>query len=233
MKTLSLLAIALVSLPGLLSAAPAAAEQPVNVRAISFHQDFPAEIHAHDPTGSSTAGLIEVKSFLNHEPNTLKIKGNRLVFTRKSNPVSATDVSELLGDVELPAGSKSFILVFLPDSVEPGNQHSRVIAIDDSVKEFPAGSFKVANFSASPVKILLEKDTFEYAPGDVKVIDKPPFGENQAASMEAYFKKDDEWKMISTGSWPNPGTRRVLQVFTENLATKEIELKGIRDVVVP
>ena len=38
---------------------------------------------------------------------------------------------------------------------------------------------------------------------------------------------------MSSGSWPNPGTRRVLEIVTENLVTKQAELKGIRDVVVP
>lgn len=231
MKLLSLSAVFAAALTAICT--PLSAQQEIKVRALAFQQDFPAEIHAHDPSGSVTAGLIEVKSFLNHEANTLKIKGNRVVFTRKSNPVSATDVHELLGDVELPAGSKSFILLFLPDSVEPGNQHCRVIAIDDSAKGFPPGSFKVGNFTTSPVKITLEKETFEYAPGEMKVIAKPPFGEDQAAGMEAHFKKDDQWKVISTGSWSNPGTRRVLEIITENLATKQIELKGIRDVVVP
>lgn len=231
MKTLTLLAIALSSLPFILPSAWA--QEQVKVRAISFQPDFQGEIHAHDPSGSVTAGLIEVKSFLNHEANPLKIKGRSLVFTRKSSPVSATDVNALVGKVELPAGSKSFILIFLAESAEPGDQRSRVMVIDDSAKAFPAGSFKVANFTTFPVKFLLETETFEYAPGEIKVIAKPPFGENPAVSMEAYFKRDDQWKIISTGSWQNPGTRRVLQVFTENLATKQIELKGVRDVVVP
>ncbi len=231
MKTLSLLAITVASLPFILLSARAA--EDIKVRAISFQPDFPEEIHAHDPSGSVTAGLIEVKSFLNHEANPLKLKGRNLVFTRKSNPVSATDVNALVGKVELPAGSKSFILLFLPESAEAVENRSQVMVIDDSAKAFPQGSFKIANFTTSPVKIILETETFEYSPGETKIIAKPPFGENQSASMEAYFKRDDQWKIISTGSWPNPGTRRVLQIFTENPATKQIELKGVRDVVVP
>ena len=231
MKTLSLLAITVISLPFILSSAWA--DEEIKVRAISFQPDFPGELHAHDPSGSATAGLIEVKSFLNHEANPLKIKGRSLVFTRKSNPASATDVNALVAKVELPADSKSFILLFLPESAEAVEHRSQVMVIDDSAKAFPPGSFKVANFTTLPVKILLESETFEYPPGETKIIAKPPFGENQSASMEAYFKRDDQWKIISTGSWPNPGTRRVLQIFSENLATKQIELKGVRDVVVP
>ena len=231
MKTLFLLAITVASMPFLPSTARA--QEEFKVRAISFQPDFPAELYAHDPSGSTTAGSIQVKSFLNHEANPIKIKGNRLVFTRKPNPASATDIKELVGQVELPAGSKSFILLFLPESAEAGDFHSRVIAIDDSAKGFPAGSFKVANFTKCPVKFLLEKETFEYAPGETKIISKLPFGEDQSVGMEAYFKREDKWNIMSTGSWPNPGTRRVLEIVTENLKTKQIELKGIRDVVVP
>ena len=229
MKNLSLLAISVASLPFL--SASAWAQEEVKVRALSFQPDFPLELHAHDPSGSATAGLVEVKSFLNHEANTLKIKGRNLVFTRKSNPASATDVNEHLGQVELPADSKSFILLFLPET-EPEKHPNRVVAIDDSAKGFPAGSFKIANFTSYPLKITLEKESFEYAPGEIKFIAQPPFGENQSASMEAYCKRNDQWKIISTGSWPNPGTRRVLQIATENPVTKQVELKGIRDVSV-
>ena len=84
MKTLSVLATALVSLsclvsPVLAQKAPKAPkeqkeqkeqkdqkEPELMVRALCFQQDFPPEIHAHDPSGSVTAGLIEVKKRSNH-----------------------------------------------------------------------------------------------------------------------------------------------------------------------
>jgi len=203
------------------------------VRALSFQPEFPVELHAHDPAGTSSAGPLEVKSFLNHEANVLKFKGTQLVFTRKSKPSSATDINEHVGKVEFPANTKSVILLFLPESLEHGNFHSRVIAIDDTAKAFPAGSFKLANFAKCPVKIELDKETYEVAPGETKLIAKTDFGVTQAASMRAYCKSEDQWQMISTGSWPNPGSKRVLQIFTEDLASKQIELKGIRDVAVP
>ena len=231
MKSLTSLAIIAAVFPCLVSSL--AAQQEIKVRAISFQPGFPAEIHAHQPDGAATAGMVEVKSFLNHESNPLKFKGNKLVFTARSSPVSATDVNQLLANVEIPTGAKSLILLFLPESAEPGNFHSRVLAIDDSAKAFPGGSFKVANLGSLPLKIQLEKESFEFAPGEIRVIAKPPFGDNQSASMEAYIKRDGQWALMSSGSWPNPGTRRVLEIVTENLTTKQAELKGIRDVVVP
>lgn len=231
MKNLTLLAIVAAALPCLVS--PLSAQQEIKVRAISFQPGFPVELHAHETDGSATAGVIEIKSFLNHESNLLKVKGKKLVFTVRSNPVSATDVHQLLGTVEIPANAKSLIFLFLPETLEQGDFHSRVLAIDDSAAAFPGGSFKVVNLASSPLKIELEKQAFEFAPGEVKVIDKPPFGDNQAAGMEAYIKRNDQWTLISSGSWPNPGTRRVLEIVTENLVTKQTELKGVRDVVVP
>lgn len=231
MKSLTLLAIVAVVLPWLVS--PVSAQQELKVRAISFQPGFPVEIHAHLPDGSATAGMVEVKSFLNHESNILKFKGSRLVFTARSRPVSATDVTQVLGQVEIPSDSKSCILLFLPESVEPGDFHSRILVIDDSAKAFPPGSFKIANFGVLPLKIDLEKESFEFSPGEVRIIAKPIFGDNQSASMKAYLKRNDQWSLISSGSWPDPGTRRVLEIATENPVTKQMELRGIRDVVVP
>jgi len=228
---MNLLRVIAVVLPCL--ASHLSAEQELKVRAISLHPGFPVEIHAHLPDGSQTAGLVEVKSFLNHESNLLKFTGSQLVFTVRSNPVSATDVNQVLGQIEIQPGSKSCILLFIPKSLDPGDFHSRVVAVDDSATAFPAGSFKVANFANLPLKIVLEKESFEFKPGELGIIAKPPFGDNQSASMEAYLKRNDQWSLISSGSWPNPGSRRVLEIVTENPATQQMELKGIRDVVVP
>jgi hypothetical protein len=211
----------------------AVAQQEIRIRALSFQPGFPADVHAHLPSGAMTLGEMQVKSFLNHEANLLKFNGGALVFTIKSDPVSATDVNEHIGKVEMPADLKSAILLFLPESPEPGDFRSRVIAIGDSAADFPPGSFKVANVSSLPIKIELEKEVYQFAPGETKVIAKPPFGENQAASMRAYCKRNDEWQLITSGVWPNPGSKRVLQVFTADPATRQIELKGIRDVAAP
>jgi hypothetical protein len=230
MRNYKLFAIAAVLLPCFSSSLMA--DQELKIRALSFQPGFPVEIHAHEPDGSATGGMVEIKSFLNHEANVVRCKGTRLVFTRRSRPDSATDMNEMIGQIEFPATSKSWILLFTPETVEQGEFKSKVFAIDDSAKGFPAGSFQIANLTTMPIKIELEKETYEFTPGEMRNIPKPPFGENQSASMEAYFKKDDKWMLLSSGSWPNPGTKRVLQILTENPATKQIDLKGVRDVAV-
>jgi hypothetical protein len=231
MKSLSLLALAAALLPSLPAPAAAQQQQEVQVRSLAFQPDFPVELHAHEPGGSQTAGIVEIKSFLNHEINVLKPKGPGVVFTRKSNPASATNLEEVIGKVDFPAGTKSCILLFLPQTGETTNFRSRILAIDDSAKAFPAGSFKIANFTTVPVKIELDKLTYEIPAGETKLLSNIPFGESQTISMHAYTKQGEEWDLISTGIWTNPGTRRVLEVLTEDPANKQIELKGIRDVV--
>lgn len=233
MRSMTFLANALAATSLLCFVPLLSAQQEIRVRSISLHPNFPVEIHAHLPDGSATAGRVEIKSFLNHETNLLKFTGNRLVFTLRSSPVSATDVNQVLGQVEIPSGLTSCVLLLLPESVEQGDFQSQVHAIDDSAKEFPAGSFKVANLGNLPLKIELAKEIFEFAPGEIRSITKLPFGENQSVSMEAYLKRNDQWSLISSGSWPNPGTRRVFEIVADNLVTKQFELKGIRDVTVP
>lgn len=211
----------------------ATAKQEVKIRAMCFKEGFPKTLYAHVPSGSLTVGEVSVKSFLNHETNTLKLDGPELVFTDKSDPVSATDVNEHLGKLDVPAELKSAILLLIPNSTERNDFHCKVIAVDDSSKAFPPGSFKVVNLGKTTVKVVLEKKDYQFEPGEIKLIENPPFGDNQSVSMQAYWKMDGVWQLISSGVWTDPGTRRVLQVFTENPATHTIELKGIRDVVIP
>lgn len=207
--------------------------QDVRVRSLCFKEGFPVELYAYETAGFAKAGMVEIKSFLNHEESILKLKTRSVLFTRKSNPASATDVNEVIGKVDLPPASPSCILLFMPESNEPGNYQSKVVSIDDSAKSFPPGSFKVVNLGSLPVKIELEKESYEIPAGESKVIDKPPYGENQSVAMTAFCKRDEKWQTITSSVWLNPGTRRVLQLITEDPVSKQVEIKGIRDVVVP
>lgn len=231
MKTLSLL-VSAACLSWTIAAAVAAPRE-ISIRSLSFQPGFPDDVHAHLPSGRATVGEIQVKSFLNHEANRLTFEGEELVFTLKSSPISATDVNQHIGTVDLPENLKSSVLLFIPISQKPGDYQSRVVPIDDSAAAFPSGSFKVANVGNLPIKIELGKDTHQCAPGETLVISKVPFGANQSVGMRAYCKRGDNWKLITSGVWSNPGTKRVLQVFVEDLLTKEVTLKGIRDITKP
>jgi hypothetical protein len=131
--------------------------------------------------------------------------------------------------VDLPA-SKSAIVLFTPDggSKQPARYLAR--AIDDSAEAFPAGSFLVVNYTKTPVKITLEEKTFEIPADATEAISEIPYSPRQTARMQAFVKKGDAWNLISTGTWTNPGAKRVLEVLTENQATGQVEMRGIRDV---
>lgn len=211
---------------------PAMAAGECRVRAVvSQSGAVPAEVYAHDAAGSATAGKVAVKTFLNHQFDLLETKGGMVVFTAKSDPGSAKNPEEVIGQCELPVKAASLILFFAPEL--PGKPQSKVTVIDASAKEFPPGSFKVVNLSSLPVRIELEKDKYEFKPGETKVIAKPPMGDAGAAGMKAFCERDGTWDAISSGIWPNPGDKRVLQVISENAATKQVEISGIRDVAKP
>ncbi len=223
----------------LLLAAPLHARDLV-IRGLSLQPGFPGEIHAHLPSGAKHVGLLHVKSFLNHESDTLKFDGNTLVFTAKINPVSATDVNQHLATVEIPAGLRSAIFLFLPAppaapsaAAAPAPAPGRVLVIDNSLRAFPTGSFKVFNETSKPVKIQLGKDEHLIKPGESGLIAKVRWGDNQASPMTAYVHQGGQWRMITSTTWTNPGGKRVLQLFTENPAGGAIELKGVRDIAPP
>lgn len=176
-------------------------------------------------SGGKSAGRVHPKTFLNHEADTLPLTAGKLEFSSESDPVSR------IGTCEIPAGAKSVILVFVPEV--PGKPACKVIAVDDSPKAFPAGSINILNLTSLPVRIELEKQSFEFKPGEVRVIPNPPTGPNGASAMKAARKVDGKWESFSSGAWPHPGPKRVLQILTDNPDTKQTEVRGIRDVASP
>ncbi len=188
------------------------------------------EVHVHDAEGTATAGLLQIKTYLNHEFDTLKVKGSKLVFTVKPEPASAKDPAEVLGSCELPAKGSSFIFLFIPEV--PGKPASKVIVVDDSAKVFPPGSVSVLNLTSMPARIELEKKPFEIKAGETLLIEDMPVGPSNSSAMKGLCERDGKWENFASGLWPHPGGKRVLQVLTE-AADKQVEIRGIRDVSAP
>ncbi|MBN8456330.1 MAG: hypothetical protein J0M04_00595 [Verrucomicrobia bacterium] len=176
-------------------------------------------------SGGKSAGKIHPKTFLNHEFDTLPLTTGKLEFSSDTDPASR------IGACDLPAGIKSVILVFVPEV--PGKPACKVIAVDDSPKAFPYGSVNILNLTSLPVRIELEKKSFDFKAGEIRVIPNPPAGPNGASAMKAARKIDGKWENFSSGAWPHPGPKRVLQILTEDPASKQTEVRGIRDVAVP
>lgn len=206
--------------------------QEYQIRGITLGQDNPGpEVHVHQDGGAPDAGVLEVKSFLNHEGTTLKLKGPKIVLTTKAGAASAKDPAQLIGSCQLPAKGGSVILLFIPEKA--GSPTSKILVMDDSKQGFPAGSLKIANLSSMPLKIELEKKPFEFKAGEVRNIEGPPANGAGASSVEAFCESGGEWKAFFSGVWPQPGRKRVLQVFTDNAETKLVDIRGFRDVATP
>lgn len=202
----------------------------LTVRCLAFEPGFARELHAHDAGGNTTAGLVEVKTYLNHENTVLKPHGDQLVFTGSMRPATATDVNEVVGQLPTPANLDTAILVFLPENADMKAPKCQVVAVDDSDKSFPAGTYKIVNACEFAVKIDLDGDSTEIAAGQSEVIPKTKFDASQAATMVAYAKKGEEWETISRGAWASPGDKRVLQLIYKKPGSNRIVLTGVRDI---
>lgn len=211
----------------LLLALPASAEREVRIRGLALQAGVPAELQAGNAEGKGPAGVVRVKSFLNHEFDTLKLQGNQLKFTASADAGPAAEV----GTCEIPAKAASVILVFMPDG--PESKTCKIVVVEDSAKSFPPGSYKIANLSEVPVKIELEKKEFEFKPGEIRAIVDPPVGANQASGMKGFSQKDGAWQPFVSSLWPHPGGKRVLQLVTVNPATGQLEMRGVRDIAKP
>lgn len=209
--------------------APAHADE-FRVRAVSAVPGFPQdEVFVHDPEVRTQGKLVNVKAFLNHEADVINTRSRTLVFTNKASAESVKDEAALFGRVELGATRKSGIFVFLPsaDDKVPG----RMIEVDDGKAHFPAGSVLVVNRSALPLRILLAEEEFDFKADETRVIDKFPQVTGAGAPMKASVERDGSWVQVSSGLWPAPGTKRVLQVAYKNATTGRVEIRGIRDVM--
>ena len=221
----------------LLAVSPAVAQtgtpgRQVQLRLLAFdNAHIPPEAYAFDPAAPpATPGVeVEVKDYLNHEGVTLQLLGSEVLFAKSGKAEDAKDPALQLAKVNLPRTGNQFMLIFLPD----GKGAYRILPLDDSMKEFPLGSYRVISLSRLPVKLMLEKKSWDLAPGQTSIIEDPPVQENQHSAMQALAQIDGKWERISTGLWPHPGKKRAVQLFFDNPVSKQTELRGFKDVAPP
>lgn len=224
-------------LPVLFAGAALAQDEPkplrqVSVRLLAFDAtSIPQESFALDPAALKTAlgTAAPVKGYLNHEAIELKLFGNEILFSKSANPADLETAGNEFAKVKLPKTGDRFIFIFLP----AGNGKFRILPVDDSIKGFPRGAYLVFNLSPSLVKLTLEKKPYDFKPGESSLIIDPPVQENQHSAMYAFVKTNEKWQRIGSGLWPNPGTKRSIQVFFDNPESKQTELRGFRDISPP
>jgi hypothetical protein len=201
-----------------------------HIRGLAFRIEEPLkEAYAFGPKISGVK--IEVKKYLNDIFSPLPVDGgNELILTNSSDPASVKDPAAILAKVKFQPTLKSAVFMFLPGTGKDGDPKYRVLVLEDSVDEFPAGSLKLMNLSPIPIRMRLETQDFDVKSGEIRVIKNPPVGDNEHAAMSVFSFKDNKWQMFGNTAMVAPGRARVFQVFYENPASGKVEMRGIRDV---
>jgi hypothetical protein len=231
-------ALATVLAAASISIAAAQAPAPViqaKVRLLAFTPELSKpEVYAHDPAAAADILGVktEIKSYLNHQSCLVATRSKKVVFTTKPDHASIGRQGELIGEASLPATGNSALMVFLPG--KPGDKATNlVMAVDDSKRAFPPGSFHITNISPQVVRLKLEKTQYDFTPGKTLLISDPPIGENHQAGMEASVQKGNAWSPVASGFWPIPKSGRNLALIFQNPATGRIALHSFDDVPPP
>lgn len=226
---------ALTSTTTLNAQAPTPATLPVRLRLLAFHShQATEEAFLHDPAAANGANgtQVHIKSYLNHQSEVLTPKSRKLVFTRSANRASLADSNTWLAEVSLPAGVRSAVLLFMPESPD-SKIPFRIMVIDDSKESFPQGTFRVTNLSPLPVRIELEKRPWVIQPGKTELISDPPVRHGNLCGMKTFVQEAQGWRRIASGIWPHPGKKRVIQLLYYHPAAKQVQLRAFDDVQPP
>ncbi|MEO7100117.1 MAG: hypothetical protein ABI162_12200 [Luteolibacter sp.] len=201
------------------------------IRMLAFTPDLQhAESYVQDPAAEPTATSVAapIKSYLNHEFSTVVQKSRKMVFTTKPDRASLTREGETIGEVTLPEGMESAILLFLPG--KPGDKTlCKILAINDSKRAFPAGSYNATNLSPLPIRLMLEQKNFDFKPGGTLLIENPPVREGGQSGMRTFAFKDNVWKAIASSLWTPPGEGRRVLVLFQDPVSGDVQLRAFDD----
>lgn len=219
------------------SALPLLAQAPPPVRTelrlLAFSPDLEIEeVFAHDPAAPPAAAGVKtaIKGALNHEFASVPLIGRKIILTRKSDRESANRPGELVGEVTLPDGVKSAILLAIP-AQKDSKASSRFLVINDAKRAFPAGSYHVTNLSPLKVRMILEDKNFDFNPTQTVLIDKPPYREDHQIGMRTFAFKDEAWVQMAASIWSEPGKRRSVLILYPDAATGYVQLRAFDDVM--
>lgn len=228
-----LLAVAMLWSSALPSFAEPAPTIHAEIRLLAFSSDFVMdEVFAQDPAATPTAASVKtsVRSGLNHEFTTLQLTGPKIVFTKKADRESMTREGELVGEVSMPDGVKSAILLLIPPAKE-SKALCRIMAINDSKRAFPAGSYFATNMSPLKVRMILQEKNFDFNPSQTMLIEHPPMNADHQIGMETFAFKDNAWLQMAASIWSDPGKRRTVLIFYPDVATGYVQLRAFDDVM--
>ncbi len=206
---------------------------PTEIRLLAFSPDLELEeVFAQDPAAPPTTPSVKaaIRSGLNHEFTTLELTGRKIVLTKKPDRESMKRDGELVAEVTLPDGVKSAILLAIPP-LKDSKVLCRILAINDSKRAFPPGSYHVTNLSPLKVRMILEDKNFDFNPGQTVLIEKPPFRPDHSIGMRTFAFKDNAWIQMAASIWSEPGQRRGVLILYPDVATGNVQLQAFDDVL--
>lgn len=213
-----------------LLSAPLFGQGSFEVRLLAFGPDQKiGEVYIQDPAqADGTSVKSEVKSYLNHQFSTVILKGRKMAFTSGPDRGSLTREGEVLAEATIPENVKSSILLFLPSN--PGAKFKyQVMAVPDSKRSFPAGSYYVANLSSTQLRLVLEEKVFDFKPGKSELIDDLPNKTGGQIGMRAVAFTNNVWKEVSSSIWNHPGRGRTLMIIYPG-NSGGVQLRGFDDI---
>ncbi|GAA5484195.1 hypothetical protein [Haloferula sargassicola] len=229
----------LTSLIGLPAVAQQAREEAgIRVRCLAFviGAQPPPEVYAFNPAKKDAGSVkLEVKTFLNHQAETLPDGTQNLLLTTDPDPSSTLIQEKLVAKATLPDGARSVILLFVPGTGKAGDLPYRIFVVDDTRKAFPEGSLMVLNMSPTEVRFQLDEKDLRFKKGTTNLVKELDAGPDNLIDMRAFCRigpgnAAKDWKRIAAARWAPPGKKRVFQVLFLDPVSQEIQLRGFTDV---
>ena len=211
-------------------------ERKLSLRCLTFQMgNGAAEVFVHSLGAEEgvVGTAVTPKNYLNHERIDIQLFSAKLVFTTEPNQASINDPKKILGNAVVGENLQSAIFMFFPAEKKAGKPPLNILTFDDSKKAFPPGSLSFVNLSPLALQLQLEKEKYGFKPGERKLIKNPPKNERYSMGMYAFVYVDKQWKRIAASMWPHPGDIRVIKIAFYNPASKQIEIKGVRDISIP
>jgi hypothetical protein len=119
--------------------------------------------------------------------------------------------------VNLPAGMKAAILLFVAGPKNPAAQTWRIFVIEDSAKNFPDGGAFVANFHNKNIRFVIGEHKIMLKPaGSIGVPRPNDHDDFNMAAVTFQFQQDDTWRDASESTLRFlPGTRYLMVAFVD------------------
>ena len=166
----------------------------IEVRTLAFN--YSAKMKnlslAGDPRGDSQIE-VELLKYTNSTQQPLTLVGDELLVGEPSAEGFASWES-----VSIDKALQEVLLVFFP--VEDPKKPYHIVAVDDSEKSFPLGSFLLANMSPHALRFVIGDSRYEVKKGEFQLISElKNVKSNEQVPYYAYVQKDNDWKRLSTG----------------------------------